>query len=243
MSYKAVGWAYDMPIKGPQKPVLNALADMADEEASCFPGQQRIADMTGLSVATVRRALDKLEAQKLIVRERRSNALGHRTSDRYRLQLDRSAPESLPLTLPVTQSAHEAESNGLPLTLQRPTAQSARGITRRTTRENTQSDTGSVSRVTNVTEGPRSRRIDRFEPDVVEFARLARIRDLGRLYPKLQRAVKDPLSPMGAVELVVVMTNRATHPVEDVDAFVATACRQTPADVRRWYVECDLGAA
>lgn len=242
MSYKAIGWAYDMPIKGPQKPVLNALADMADEEASCFPGQQRIANMTGLSVATVRRALDKLEAQKLIVRERRSNSLGHRTSDRYRLQLDRVEPESLALTLPTRQPANKAESNSLALTVQLPTAHSERGTTSRTTRENNQSDTGSVSPVTNVTRAARSRSSD-YEPDAIEFSKLARIRDLARVHRMLQKAVKDPLPPMAAVELVTVLTDRAAHPVEDVDAFIATACRQTPADVRRWYVECDLGGA
>lgn len=127
MSYKATAWAYDMRISGPQKPVLVALADMADESASCYPGQQRIADMTGLSVATVRRALDKLEAQGLIIRERRADGFGHRTSDRYRLQLTVSVPESLPLTVPSRQRAYKALSQSLPLRESIPTAHSAQG--------------------------------------------------------------------------------------------------------------------
>lgn len=244
MSYKAIAWAYDMALRSPQKPVLVALADMADEEATCFPGQARLAEMTGLSVATVRRALDKLEAHKLIERERRTNHLGHRTSDRYRLRLDRSEPESLALTLRTAQDAHSADSNGLALTVQFPSAHPARGTTSRTTRENHQSDTGSVSPVTHVLEGTRSRADDPFESaDVIEYSKLARIRDLRRLHRALRKAVKGDLSPMGAVELVIVLVDRSKDPVKDVDAFIATACRQTPADVRRWYVECDLGAA
>lgn len=87
MSYQATAWAYELPLIGSQKFVLVALADMADESASCFPGQKRLAAMTGLSVRTVQRALEDLEAHGLITRQRRY-AEGYRTSDRYRLNLD-----------------------------------------------------------------------------------------------------------------------------------------------------------
>jgi hypothetical protein len=62
VSYKATGWAYDLPLRGPAKPVLVALADFADEAGSCYPGQDRLCQMTGLSIRTVRRALERLEA-------------------------------------------------------------------------------------------------------------------------------------------------------------------------------------
>lgn len=87
MSYKATAWAYDLPIFGSRKFVLVALADMADEAGSCYPGQERLMAMTGLSERTVRRSLERLEAEGLLVREARHDSRGYRTSDRYYLQL------------------------------------------------------------------------------------------------------------------------------------------------------------
>lgn len=65
-----------------------ALADFSDEEGSCFPGHERLATMTGLSVPTVGRHIRKLEEMGAFRRERRKarNGAG-RTSDRYYLQL------------------------------------------------------------------------------------------------------------------------------------------------------------
>lgn len=124
MSYKATNWAYEMPLTGTAKPVLVALADMADEEGSCYPGQERLASMTGLSVPTVARALKRLEALGLVVRARRFGAFGYRTSDRYHLQLTVTVQESLPITMPTRQSAYKSERKSLPITLHSPTYQS-----------------------------------------------------------------------------------------------------------------------
>jgi hypothetical protein len=121
VSYKATAWAYDLPLRGAPKPVLVALADMADEAASCYPGQDRLSSMTGLSVKTVSRAIARLEALGLLKRERRFDAFGHRTSDRYHLQLTVSLPESLTDNLPTRQSAYKAESPSLPDSLSIPT--------------------------------------------------------------------------------------------------------------------------
>ena len=109
MSYEATNWAYGLPLRGPAKPVLVALADKADEDNSCFPGQSRIASMTGLSVKTVARALTRLEELGLITRTRRNDARGHRTSDRYALNLDASLPD----TEPSGQTAYKAHSPSL----------------------------------------------------------------------------------------------------------------------------------
>lgn len=129
MSYKATAWAYDMSLSSPMKPVLVALADMADEAGTCFPGQERIASMTGLSVRTVARALEKLEALGLIERRRRSDGYGHRTSDRYVLHLTVTIPETLPDTLPSSQRAYKSHSPSLPDTQSIPTGHSVRGTT------------------------------------------------------------------------------------------------------------------
>ena len=135
MSYKATNWAYDLRVASPMKPVVVALAEFADEEGSCFPGQQRIADMTGLSVRTVARALVKLEALGLISRQRRVDAYGHRTSDRYRLHLSVTMPETLPDTLPTRQRAYKAHSPSLPDTQSIPTGHGVRGTTREPSEE------------------------------------------------------------------------------------------------------------
>lgn len=47
MSYRALNWAWEADLPMPQKFVLVALADMADEKDSCYPGQERLARMTG----------------------------------------------------------------------------------------------------------------------------------------------------------------------------------------------------
>lgn len=90
MSYKATHWAWEIELAMPQKFILVALADMADEELSCFPGQETLARMTGASVRTVGRALADLEAQGLLTREQRRRKDGFRSSDRFVLHIDRS---------------------------------------------------------------------------------------------------------------------------------------------------------
>lgn len=87
MSYKATNWAWELPLRMPEKFVLVALADMADEQHSCYPGQATLSAMTGASERTVRRALVKLEEDGLITREERRKEGGYRTSDRYVLQV------------------------------------------------------------------------------------------------------------------------------------------------------------
>lgn len=90
MSYKALNWAWEAELPTSQKFVLVALADMADEHESCFPGQERLARMVGGSVSTVHRAVKALEESGHISRQQRRGADGLRTSDRYRLNINRS---------------------------------------------------------------------------------------------------------------------------------------------------------
>lgn len=87
MSNRAITWAFNQDIRNSSaKFVLVVLADHADEAWSCYPGQATIARMTGMSERSVRRALEWLEEQGFITRERRSDARGRRTSDRYHLR-------------------------------------------------------------------------------------------------------------------------------------------------------------
>lgn len=90
-AYAAPAWSAEQRVGDVgTKAVLLLLANYADEEFSCFPGQGKIAEETEQSVRTVRRQLERLEALGLIKREKRYDGRGKRTSDRYFLQIDRS---------------------------------------------------------------------------------------------------------------------------------------------------------
>lgn len=114
MSYKATNWAYELPLKGPAKPLLVALADFADEAGSCYPGQDRLALMTGLSRSSVQRNLKRLERMGLLTREHRYDKRGYRTSDRYVLSLD---TQVLGVTEPTGQRAYWSERPSLSVTV------------------------------------------------------------------------------------------------------------------------------
>ncbi|RLP72306.1 helix-turn-helix domain-containing protein [Mycetocola tolaasinivorans] len=86
VSYKATAWAYELDLPSPRKFVLVALADFADEAGSCYPGQERLAAMTGLSESTVRRSIRDLESEGLLATKPRFEG-GHRLSNRYLLSI------------------------------------------------------------------------------------------------------------------------------------------------------------
>lgn len=83
MSVRAMAWAWEQPLPTGQKILLLALADFADEAGTCFPGQARLAAMTGQHEVTVRRNLTALEEAGLIQRQHAYRNDGTRTSDRY----------------------------------------------------------------------------------------------------------------------------------------------------------------
>lgn len=154
MSNEALAWAYKLPIKGPAKPVLTALADFADEAGSCYPGQEKLALMSGLSIRSVRRALERLEDQGLLRREHRYDHRGYRTSDRYFLSMD---VQVLPVTLTSGQSDLRSDSPRLPVTLSTPTGQSDRVTISRTLRKNPQGGASAPPPVDNSDQEPPQR--------------------------------------------------------------------------------------
>lgn len=86
MSVEALSWAKRTTAGGAnRKAVLMVLADYADEDGSCYPGQERIAAESEVSVRTVRRILAEFEERGLIVRKARGVPGGGRTSDRIYL--------------------------------------------------------------------------------------------------------------------------------------------------------------
>jgi hypothetical protein len=64
------------------------------------------------------------------------------------------------------------------------------------------------------------------------------------VYHRLKLTINGPLSPSAAVDLAWAIADKAKdRPVRNVDAYVAKACRDTPADVQKCYDTCDLGVA
>lgn len=90
MSIQAIAWAFEQqPENSNQKLVLIAIANYADGDGVCWPGQRSLARDCTMGDRTVRRHLQALEEAGYLEREERRRADGTRTSDRYRLKLDK----------------------------------------------------------------------------------------------------------------------------------------------------------
>lgn len=86
MSHEASTWAYaQQGLKMGAKFVLVTLADLADEEHSCYPGVSKIAQRTGASRSAVIEYIKTLVDAGLITKERRERKNGGRSSNRYYL--------------------------------------------------------------------------------------------------------------------------------------------------------------
>jgi hypothetical protein len=87
MSLEAYRWVEKQsPQVKSGKLVLYGLAGFADAKGYCFPRQESLADVTGLCVRTVMRALAGLEAEGFLSRKCSWRKHG-RGSDRYQLHL------------------------------------------------------------------------------------------------------------------------------------------------------------
>ena len=88
MSAEALTWAWHVDLPSSQKIIVLALSNYADQDASCYPGHERLSQMTGMSVRSVGRNLRELEEMGVFTKERRARKNGSgRTSDRYYLDL------------------------------------------------------------------------------------------------------------------------------------------------------------
>jgi hypothetical protein len=67
VSIAALNWAFAVPVEGPVKAVLVALANHANEACECWPNQERIALHSGFADRTVRKAITELERLGLVV--------------------------------------------------------------------------------------------------------------------------------------------------------------------------------
>jgi hypothetical protein len=95
MSVEAIKWAFDFDAKNSsEKAILLALANYADGEGRCFPGQESLAKKAACSDRTVRTVLADLEERGVIVREERRRDDGYRTSDNILIVPLSTSPEN-----------------------------------------------------------------------------------------------------------------------------------------------------
>ena len=88
MSVRAMAWAWRQQLSGPEKLVLMALADHADEDGICWPGNAHIARKCNLSQRSVQRHVKNLIDNGYMTAHRRFRNTGGQTSNRYALNVD-----------------------------------------------------------------------------------------------------------------------------------------------------------
>jgi hypothetical protein len=96
MSIRAMNWAWEQEVRGGGLLVLLALADHADNDGICWPGQAHLAEKTKLSRQTVNEQLSHLEALELMHSEDVRDGTGRFLHKRYFLHLPRPAMSGKP---------------------------------------------------------------------------------------------------------------------------------------------------
>lgn len=189
MSIQAMGWVFGLELPHPgQKLTLLALANYADPEGICRPGQPRLAKDTSQGERTVRRHLAELEEAGLIERSRRIRQDGSRTSDEYHLKFQ-------PANLAAGNGGQPATvAGGQPANLAEPTGHGGRAMNRKGNRQVDEPSDSESSGLSSDDDGARdiaSKMVATYHErcpsltKVLEFgpprraAALARFRDLG----------------------------------------------------------------
>ncbi|GAA2823200.1 helix-turn-helix protein [Leucobacter komagatae] len=110
MSNEAIHWAWKQGTGSPvTKLILHVLADLADENHSCFPSIEHIVAKVEASEKTVRRKLEDLEAARLIRKERRYVQFGQRLTDRYFLDVEGQISAAAALAVKLTGNGDTVE--------------------------------------------------------------------------------------------------------------------------------------
>ncbi|VEB42956.1 Uncharacterised protein [Chromobacterium violaceum] len=113
MSIKLMSRAWDMDIPTGQKMILIALADRANDEGECWPGQEELAKKGSMSPRSVVNHIDWLEDHGLLKVERRQKG-NQRQSNRYTVTLDSFNPEGGVTKLQSADSAHATVAHANP---------------------------------------------------------------------------------------------------------------------------------
>ena len=88
MSVRAMAWAWRQQLSGPEKLVLMAVADHADDEGICWPGNAHIARKCNLSQRSVQRHIKNLIDNGYMTARRRYRETGGQTSNLYVLNVE-----------------------------------------------------------------------------------------------------------------------------------------------------------
>ena len=90
MSFQAMTWAVRQTVgNATGKAILLMLANYADENGSCFPSHEKLAEACECSPKTVGRWIADFEAANILSREKRYGEGGYRRSDRLYLDITR----------------------------------------------------------------------------------------------------------------------------------------------------------
>lgn len=112
MSIQAVAWAIRQKVGSPTgKVLLLCLANYADENGECWPSQTTISNEAELGERATRDWLKALEDAGFIERRRRNRADGSRTSDLFRLCLEKRT-ENPPSGLPAKSAGRPNQPAG-----------------------------------------------------------------------------------------------------------------------------------
>ncbi len=87
-----MGEVWDRQLPATRKIVLLALADHADQNGICWPGQERLAEVTGLGIRTVRETLKDLESSGLIETNPKHGPTGQRLGTIYKVLARQELP-------------------------------------------------------------------------------------------------------------------------------------------------------
>jgi len=104
-----------------------------------------------------------------------------------------------------------------------------------------QTDVTELPESSQVSDGSNSR-LDAVNDVVQQRARRAGIGNLAAVCDALAVTTGEPVSPLGAVLLAEAIVSKAKRVVNNVDAYIATTCRRTPAEVQQAYFDLDIGA-
>lgn len=95
MTIRAMNWAWDVELPPALKLVLLKLADRANDDGECWPGQESIAKACGVGARTLVRHIATLEQMGLIRTERRYGEDGRRETNMYVLSLSANLAHGL----------------------------------------------------------------------------------------------------------------------------------------------------
>lgn len=258
MSNKAITWAYSQTLKAGTKFVLVTLADMADQDDSCYPGIDTLAKLTGFGPTAIRGHIDALIKAGYVTTERRHKRNGARTSDRYYLQLDastRNTPDAGPSALQdetaESEGTSEAPNAGFRAHLT-PDSEAPNAGFRRAYKDEPSvepqgmnPETGHDSRTpVRPVATARLWTDQQMSSEVQAEAQRAGIGNLARVGGMLADTVRDcgALTPTAAIRLVEAIVARSKAPVRDVTGYVIRTIRNTPDEVRDLYETQDLVA-